>query len=112
MNGEMTAKRGQDAPAVAKIESDVATFMQAMRGEIYIDDTLSRCTASGDENVVRHFVSCITAGSDVAFEVAELIKAHERESGSATAKNVAPAGKNVKVTAAAAKRALKEAAEA
>lgn len=81
MNGEMTAKRGADAPAVARIDADVATMMKAMRGEIYIDGVFAAVRATGDQDVVRHFVTTITPGADVAFEVAELIKARQRARG-------------------------------
>ncbi len=90
MNGETTAKRGADAPAVAKLESDVETLMRAMRGEIFIEETLERSTSSGDAEVIKHFVSTVTPGADVAFEVAELIKVRERERLAADARSSAP----------------------
>lgn len=74
MAGEMTARRGADAPAVARIETDVATLMQAMRGEIYLGDIRKRSKATGDEAVIEHFISGFTPGGDVAYEVGELIK--------------------------------------
>lgn len=74
MNGATTARRGADAPAVARVETDVATLMQAMRGEIYIGDTKKRAKLSGDEQAIDHFVASFTPGADIAFEVAELIK--------------------------------------
>ena len=74
MNRELVARRGGDTPAVAKIETDVATLMQAMRGEIYIDETKKRSKLSGDMGVIDHFVGSCTPGADVAFEVAEFIK--------------------------------------
>ncbi|MEM6536159.1 MAG: helix-turn-helix domain-containing protein [Pseudomonadota bacterium] len=79
MANEMTARRGQDAPAVVKASCDVATLMQAMRGEIYIDDTISKITSTGDASTLKHFVTSITPGADVAFEVSELIKARQYE---------------------------------
>jgi DNA-binding HxlR family transcriptional regulator len=79
MNGEMTARRGQDAPAVARIETDVATLMQAMRGEIYLDETKKRAKLSGDASAIEHFISSFTPGADVAFEVAEMIKQRKLE---------------------------------
>ncbi|MEO1013716.1 MAG: helix-turn-helix domain-containing protein [Pseudomonadota bacterium] len=79
MNGEMTARRGGDTPAVAKMASDVASLMQAMRGEIYVDETLSRAAWSGDQNVIKHFIATFTPGMDTAFEVSELIKSRERD---------------------------------
>ncbi|MEO0398583.1 MAG: helix-turn-helix domain-containing protein [Pseudomonadota bacterium] len=79
MNGEMTAKRGDDAPAIASIESDVETLMRALRGELYINDTVARSTVSGDEQTIEHFVVGLTPGASVAFEVSELIKAARKE---------------------------------
>ena len=79
MNGEMTARRGADTPAVAKIETDVATLMQAMRSEIYLDEMRKRSKLSGDMEVVGHFMSSFTPGAEVAFEVAELIKQRKLE---------------------------------
>lgn len=75
MNGEMTARRGADTPAVARIESDVATLMQAMRGEIYIPEVRERVQSSGDESVIHHFLSSIVPGAAVAEEVARKIAA-------------------------------------
>lgn len=75
MNGEMTARRGADAPAVARIESDVATLMQAMRGEIYIPTIRERVKSSGDLSVVEHFLNSIVPGAAVAEEVARKIAA-------------------------------------
>ncbi len=74
MNGEMTARRGADAPGVARMATDVATLMQAMRGEIYVGETRKRSKVSGDEAVIDHFIASFTPGADVAFEVSELIK--------------------------------------
>jgi DNA-binding HxlR family transcriptional regulator len=74
MNKEMTARRGADAPASARIETDVATLMQAMRGEIYVGDAKKRSRVAGDESAIDHFFSSFIPGADVAFEVGELIK--------------------------------------
>ncbi len=74
MNGELTARRGGDTPAVARIETDVATLMQAMRGEIYLDETRKRSKITGENSVVEHFIISFTPGADVAFEVGEAIK--------------------------------------
>lgn len=79
MNKEMTARRGGDTPAVARIETDVATLMQAMRGEIYIDETKKRSKLSGETSVIDHFIASVTPGADVAFEVAEAIKQRRLE---------------------------------
>lgn len=63
MNGEMTVRRGADAPAVARIETDVATVMQALRKEISADEARRRMKADGDEAVIAHFVACFSLQS-------------------------------------------------
>lgn len=73
MNNEMTARRGADAPAVARIESDVAAFMQAMRSEIYLPQIQERAVMSGDESVLHHFLTSIMPGARDADEVARHI---------------------------------------
>lgn len=73
MNGEMTARRGADTPAVARIESDVASLMQAMRSEIYIPQIRDRIAISGDEAVIDHFLAGMMPGAAVAEEVARKI---------------------------------------
>lgn len=83
MNGEMIARRGADTPAIAKMETDVASLMQAMRSEIYLDEIRKRSKLSGDMGVIEHFMSCFTPGAEVAFEVGELIRRRQRESGHA-----------------------------
>jgi len=59
MNGEMTTRRGADAPAVATISADVATYMQAFRKELSISDAKARMTLSGDQKVIGHLLRCI-----------------------------------------------------
>jgi DNA-binding HxlR family transcriptional regulator len=73
MNGTMTARRGADAPAVARIDADVATLMQALRSEIYMPQIQERIATSGDETVVSHFLTSIMPGAHVAEEVARKI---------------------------------------
>lgn len=73
MNGEMTARRGADAPAVARIDADVASLMQAMRSEIYTPQIKERVAMSGDEAVLHHFLSGMMPGAHVADEVARKI---------------------------------------
>ena len=86
MNGEMTARRGADTPAIAKIETDVASLMQAMRSEIYLDEIRKRSKLSGDMGVIEHFMSSFTPGAEVAFEVGELIKQRKLERGAPIAR--------------------------
>lgn len=81
MGGEMTARRGADAPAVARLETDVATLMQAMRGEIYVDETKSRAKLSGDQSAIEHMIASFTPGADVAFEVGEFIRKRKASDG-------------------------------
>lgn len=83
MNEEMVARRGSDSPAVARIEADVATLMQAMRSEIYIDEVRKRSKLSGDMEVIGHFLSSFIPGADVAFEVAELIRKRKLDAAAA-----------------------------
>ncbi len=89
MNGEMTARRGGDTPAVARLETDVATLMQAMRGEIYLDETKKRSKLGGEASVIDHFIASFTPGADVAFEVAEAIKRRKLEKRPAPVKRAA-----------------------
>ncbi|HBS32302.1 MAG TPA: hypothetical protein DEA40_11265, partial [Parvularcula sp.] len=89
MNGEMTARRGGDTPAVARLETDVATLMQAMRGEIYLDETKKRSRLGGEAFVIDHFIASFTPGADVAFEVAEAIKQRRIERRPAAVKRAA-----------------------
>ena len=81
MNNEMTARRGADAPAVARMETDVATLMMSMRSEIYLDEARKRSKMSGDPGVLDHFLSSFMPGADIAFEVAELIKQRKLQRG-------------------------------
>ncbi len=59
MNGEMVCRRGADAPAVATLESDVATFMQAFRSELTLEEAKSRMKLNGDQKALAHLLSCI-----------------------------------------------------
>lgn len=79
MSGEMIARRGDDTPAVAKIETDVATLMQAMRSEIYLEEARKRSKLSGNMDVIGHFMASFMPGAEVAFEVAEIIKQRKLE---------------------------------
>lgn len=59
MNDEMIARRGADAPAVAKLSTDVATMMKAFRGELSRSDALKKIKVSGDEKAIAHVIDCI-----------------------------------------------------
>lgn len=75
MNGEMIARRGADTPAVARIDSDVASLMQSMRSELYLPQIRERATLSGDEGVLHHFLTAIMPGAAEAEEIARKIAA-------------------------------------
>ncbi|MEE2693023.1 MAG: helix-turn-helix domain-containing protein [Pseudomonadota bacterium] len=75
MGGEMTARRGADTPAVASIDTDVATLMQALRSEIYLPQINERIRAEGDEAVINHFLMSMMPGAAVAEEVSRKIAA-------------------------------------
>ncbi len=79
MNNEMTSRRGADAPPVARIETDVATLMQAMRSEIYLDEVRKRSKLSGAPDVIEHFLMSFIPGAETAFEVGEIIKQRKLE---------------------------------
>jgi hypothetical protein len=59
MNEEMIARRGADAPAAAKLSTDVATMMKAYRAELSPEEAKKRMTLSGDEKVLDHLLACI-----------------------------------------------------
>ncbi len=59
MNGEMIARRGADAPAVANLSANVSTIMQAFRKELSLEDARKRMTSSGDEKALEHLLACI-----------------------------------------------------
>ncbi|WDI32117.1 helix-turn-helix domain-containing protein [Hyphococcus flavus] len=59
MNGQLICRRGADAPAVATLQSDVATIMQAFRMELTLDEAKSRMKLNGDKNALNHLLRCI-----------------------------------------------------
>ena len=59
MNGEVTVRRGADAPAVAKLSADVETIMKSFRGELTLAETRARISASGDQAAVNHIIGGI-----------------------------------------------------
>lgn len=60
MNGEMIARRGADAPAVAAMTADVTSIMQAFRHELSPEEAKKRMALSGDEKAVSHLLKCMT----------------------------------------------------
>jgi len=56
VNGELTATRGDDAPAAARIESDGATLMRLIRRETTAKEVGDRLKTSGDADVVKRFI--------------------------------------------------------
>ena len=75
MNGELTARRGADAPAMASIETDVAVLMRGMRHEITLRDIKESSKLSGDDSVLDHLLGAVSPGGKVEMEVADLIAA-------------------------------------
>ncbi len=59
LNEEMIARRGGDAPAAAKIVTDVATMMKAFRAELSREEALLRLKVTGDEKAIEHLLDCI-----------------------------------------------------
>ncbi len=59
MNGELVCRRGADAPAVATLESDVATIMQAFRMELTLEEAKERMQLNGDAQALGHLLTCI-----------------------------------------------------
>lgn len=59
MNQEMIVRRGADAPAAAKISTDVTTMMKAFRAELSLEEARARMQTSGDEKILAHIFSCI-----------------------------------------------------
>ena len=59
MNGEMTCRRGADAPAVATLSSDVATLLQSFRKELTLEEAKSRMTITGDPKALDHLLTII-----------------------------------------------------
>lgn len=59
MNGQMTARRGGDGPAVATIISDVATIMQSFRMELTLEQAKARMKMSGDPKALNHLLHII-----------------------------------------------------
>ncbi|MHA7871922.1 MAG: winged helix-turn-helix transcriptional regulator, partial [Hyphococcus sp.] len=64
MNGEMTCRRGADAPAVATLSADVATIMQAFRKELTLEEARARMTTTGDKKALNHLFSVIVHTAD------------------------------------------------
>ena len=59
MNGEMTARRGADAPAVARLSGDVEVIMQAFRKGLTMEEAKARMELSGDDKAIAHLLRCI-----------------------------------------------------
>lgn len=75
MNEEMIARRGADAPAVAKLSADVATIMKAFRKEFTIEEAKTRMTLSGDDKVIAHLLQCIVHSHEEYGEPAQPVSA-------------------------------------
>ena len=59
MNEQMITRRGADAPAAAKIITDVETVMKAFRCELTLEQALGRMQISGDQKAIDHLLTCI-----------------------------------------------------
>lgn len=75
MNGEMTARRGADAPAVATLATDVATIMMSFRQELSLDEAKARMTLTGDQAVIEHLLRCIVHSAYDDLEAPETLVA-------------------------------------
>lgn len=64
MNGQLICRRGADAPAVATLQSDVATIMQAFRSELSLDEAKARMKLSGDPTALNHLLRCIVHSAE------------------------------------------------
>lgn len=56
VNGELKAKRGDDAPAAARIELDGATMLQMLRRETTFEAAHKRIRVTGDEVIARRVI--------------------------------------------------------
>lgn len=61
MQGEMTVRRGADAPAMAKIETDSETALLGLKRKIDAAKARSLVIADGDPMVVEHLIKCIAS---------------------------------------------------
>ena len=59
MNEQMVVRRGADAPAAAKISTDVETMMKAFRSELSREEALTRLTITGDQKAIGHLLDII-----------------------------------------------------
>lgn len=59
MNQEMIVRRGGDAPAAARLATDVATMMKAYRGELSVEEAKNKMTLTGDAKVISHLLALI-----------------------------------------------------
>ncbi len=64
MNGQLICRRGADAPAVATLQSDVATIMQAFRMELSLEEAKARMKLSGDKAALNHLLRCIVHSAE------------------------------------------------
>lgn len=61
MKGEMTVRRGADAPAMAQIETDSETALRGLKRIIDTDEARELMKAEGDRAVVDHLLRCIAS---------------------------------------------------
>ncbi|MEM9014872.1 MAG: helix-turn-helix domain-containing protein [Pseudomonadota bacterium] len=74
MNGQMTARRGVDAPAVACLSGSVADLMKALRYDIDTEEARRRLKLEGDPRATEHLLKCI---SHLEHQQVEALDVHE-----------------------------------
>lgn len=74
MNGEMTTRRGADAPAVATLAADVDVILKAFRKELTLDQAKSRMNLSGDNRALEHLLRCIVHTEKHKGEMIEAVR--------------------------------------
>jgi hypothetical protein len=59
--GDMTVRRGADTPAMARIETELATVLTGLKRQIDADEARALSKAEGDAAVLAHLFECIGA---------------------------------------------------
>ncbi|GAB4525647.1 MAG: hypothetical protein Kow00133_14300 [Amphiplicatus sp.] len=59
MSGEMIVRRDADAPAVARIETDIQTVFRGLRRELDAQEVRALSKAEGAPQVLAHLLQCI-----------------------------------------------------
>lgn len=61
VTGDMIVKRGDDAPAIARIETESATVFRGLKREIDADAARAAMKTEGDAKVIDHVLRCIAS---------------------------------------------------